>query len=58
MCHFFVLINEIFLLFQDEDVGFQSSVAPKKKQYGPSADILQNIPNVDRVIKKNVFFSC
>jgi hypothetical protein len=49
----FVLINEIFhhffLSFQDEDVGFQSSVAPKKKQYGPTADILQNIPNIDRV---------
>ncbi len=38
-----------FLSFQDEDADYQSSAVPKKTQYGPSSDILQNIPNIDRV---------
>lgn len=32
----------------DEDMDYQTSSTNKKKTYGPSADILQNIPNIDR----------
>ena len=30
-------------------MDYTSALAGKKKTYGPSADILQNIPNIDRV---------
>jgi len=29
-------------------MDYQTSSTNKKKNYGPSADILQNIPNIDR----------
>lgn len=42
-------IETFFRIFKDDDVGFPSTSTAGKKTYGPSTDILQNIPNIDRV---------
>ncbi len=40
----------LFFRFKDEDEDYQPSLSNMKiKQYGPTADILQNIPNIDQV---------
>jgi len=54
---FLIIENLWIFFFKDEDEDYQSSLTNLKlKQYGPSADILQNIPNIDRVRPKKKRF--